>query len=99
MQAQDTRPATRLTSLYEAHAADVFRYAMHLTGRREDAEDVVQFVFLRAYATLESGTELMNPRAWLMKATKHRSLNTLRDRREAPMAGSRDLPVGPAPRS
>jgi RNA polymerase sigma factor (sigma-70 family) len=94
MQAQDTRPATRLTALYEAHAADVFRFAMHLTGSREDAEDVVQFVFLRAYAALEEGTELMHPRAWLMKAAKHRSLNTIRDRREAPMAGS-DLPLAP----
>jgi RNA polymerase sigma-70 factor (ECF subfamily) len=80
--------------LYEAHATDAFRYALHLTGRREDAEDVVQFVFLRAYGMLESGTALVNPRAWLMKATKHRSLNMLRDRREAPMADAQ-LPVGP----
>jgi RNA polymerase sigma factor (sigma-70 family) len=94
MQAQDTRPATRLTALYEAHAADVFRFAMHLTGSREDAEDVVQFVFLAAYAALEDGTELMHPRAWLMKAAKHRSLNTIRDRREAPMAES-ELPLSP----
>jgi RNA polymerase sigma factor (sigma-70 family) len=94
MQVQDTRPATRLTALYEAHAADVFRFAMHLTGSREDAEDVVQFVFLRAYAALEEGTELMHPRAWLMKAAKHRSLNTIRDRREAPMAES-ELPLSP----
>ena len=94
MQAQDIRPATRLTALYEAHAADVFRFAMHLTGSREDAEDVVQFVFLRAYAALEEGTELMHPRAWLMKAAKHRSLNTIRDRREAPMAES-ELPLSP----
>jgi RNA polymerase sigma-70 factor (ECF subfamily) len=86
--------AAQLTSLYEAHATDAFRYALHLTGRREDAEDAVQFVFLRAYGMLESGTELVNPRAWLMKATKHRSLNMLRDRREAPMADA-ELRVGP----
>jgi hypothetical protein len=36
----------------------------------------------------------VNPRAWFMKATKHRSLNMLRDRREAPMADA-ELPVGP----
>jgi RNA polymerase sigma-70 factor (ECF subfamily) len=86
--------AARLTSLYETYATDAFRFALHLTGRREDAEDVVQFVFLRAYGMLDAGTELVNPRAWLMKATKHRSLNMLRDRREAPMAET-DLPVGP----
>ena len=91
-QAQDSRSAARLTALYESHATDVFRYALHLTGRREDAEDVVQFVFLQAFATLEAGTELVYPRAWLIKAAKRRSLNLLRDRREARMAGH-DLPV------
>ena len=86
--------AARLTALYETYATDAFRYALHITGRREDAEDVVQFVFLRAYGMLDAGTELVNPRAWLLKATKHRSLNMLRARREAPMADT-DLPVGP----
>jgi RNA polymerase sigma-70 factor, ECF subfamily len=87
MQAQDSRYAARLAALYESHATDVFRYALHLTGRREDAEDVVQFVFLQAFGTLETGTELLHPRRWLIKAAKHRSLNMLRDRREASMAG------------
>ena len=87
MQAQDSRHAARLAALYESHATDVFRYALHLTGRREDAEDVVQFVVLQAFATLETGTELLHPRKWLIKAAKHRSLNVLRDRREASMSG------------
>ena len=98
MQTQDSRHAARLAALYESHATDVFRYALHLTCRREDAEDVVQFVFLQAFATLETGTELLHPRKWLIKAAKHRSLNVLRDRREASMSGgdqrlaSRDQP-------
>ena len=83
---QNSRAGARLTSLYEAHAADAFRYALHLTGRREDAEDVVQHVFLQAHAMLLGGRELVNPRAWLIKATKHRSLNLLRDRRDTPSA-------------
>src|SRR4029078_3676384 len=82
MQAQDSRYAARLAALYEQHATDVFRYALHLTGRREDAEDVVQFVFLQAFGTLETGTELLHPRRWLTQAAPQRSLNVLRDRRE-----------------
>jgi RNA polymerase sigma factor (sigma-70 family) len=77
--------ASDLAVLYEEHAPSAFRYAFHLTGRREDAEDVVQHVFMQAYRGLESGTTLVSPRAWLMKAVKHRSLNLLRDRREHPM--------------
>jgi RNA polymerase sigma factor (sigma-70 family) len=73
-----------LTALYEQHAAAVFRYALHLTGRREDAEDVVQHVYIQAYRQLDDRVELVNPLAWLMKAAKYRSLNVIRDRREIP---------------
>jgi RNA polymerase sigma-70 factor, ECF subfamily len=81
-----SRASVRLTALYEEHAASVFRFALHLTGRREDAEDVVQFVFIRAYERLQSGKELTHERAWLMQVTKNRSLNVVRDRRELPTA-------------
>jgi len=30
MQAQDSRYAARLAALYESHATDVFRYALHV---------------------------------------------------------------------
>lgn len=78
-----------LTLLYKDHAADAFRYAVHLTGRRADAEDIVQQVFLQAYRHLESGRELVSPRAWLLTAVKHRAFNLARDRREVPV----DAPV------
>ncbi len=94
---RSSRAAAQLTTLYEAHAADAFRFALHLTGRREDAEDVVQHVFLQAYAVLEQGRELVNPRAWLLKSTKHRALNLIRDRRDTPTAEI-DPPAPFAPR-
>ena len=80
-----------LTLLYKEHAADAFRYALHLTGRRADAEDIVQQVFLQAHRHLESGRELVSPRAWLLTAVKHRAFNLTRDRREVPV----DRPVVP----
>ena len=80
-----------LTLLYKEHAADAFRYALHLTGRRADAEDIVQHVFLQAHRHLESGRELVSPRAWLLTAVKHRAFNLIRDRREVPV----DRPVIP----
>lgn len=81
-----------LTALYKEHAADAFRYAMHLTGRRADAEDIVQHVFLQMHRHLESGRELASPRAWLLTAVKHRAFNLARDRHEVPVDG----PVWPA---
>ena len=80
-----------LTLLYKEHAADAFRYALHLTGRRADAEDIVQHVFLQAHRHLESGRELVSPRAWFLTAVRHRAFNLIRDRREVPV----DRPVIP----
>ena len=80
-----------LTVLYKEHAGDAFRYALHLTGRRADAEDIVQQVFLQAHRHLESGRELVSPRAWLLTAVKHRAFNLTRDRREVPV----DRPIVP----
>ena len=34
-----SRAAAQRTTVYEAHAADAFRVALHLTGRREDADE------------------------------------------------------------
>jgi len=89
--AVSTSSGRALTLLYKEHAAEAFRYALHLTGRRADAEDIVQQVFLRAYRHLESGRELVSPRAWLLTAVKHRAFNLARDRREVPV----DAPVVP----
>jgi RNA polymerase sigma factor (sigma-70 family) len=74
-----------LAVLYREHAGDAFRYAVHLTGKRADAEDIVQHVFLQAHRHLESGRELVSPRAWLLTAVKHRAFNLARDRREVPV--------------
>jgi RNA polymerase sigma factor (sigma-70 family) len=92
-QAVRTDPGRILTELYKEHSADVFRYALHLTGRRADAEDVVQQVFLQAHRHLAGGRELVSPRAWLLTAVKHRAYNLARDRREIPL----DQADAPAP--
>ena len=87
-----TTPASSgeaLTELYRLYATEAFRFAVHLTGRKEDAEDVLQQVFLQAHRHLESGADLVNPRAWLMLAVKHRVFNLQRDRRETPSDGDR----------
>ncbi|HSD02914.1 MAG TPA: sigma-70 family RNA polymerase sigma factor [Gaiellales bacterium] len=74
-----------LTVLYQEHAAEAFRYALHLTGRRADAEDIVQQVFLLAHRHLESGRDLVSPRPWLLTAVRHRAFNLARDHREIPV--------------
>ena len=47
----DSRDAERLAALYDAHAAPVWRYVVHLTGDRAGADDIVQETLLRAWRT------------------------------------------------
>jgi DNA-directed RNA polymerase specialized sigma24 family protein len=43
---------TALAELYREHATATFRFALHMCGSRDDAEDLVQIAFLEAYRRL-----------------------------------------------
>ena len=51
--------AEALAELYDRHAASLFRHGLALTRRRQDAEDLVQSVFVKLAAT---GAELLGVR-------------------------------------
>lgn len=55
----DGRPEA-LAELYDRHAGPLFRHGLVLTGHRQDAEDLVQRVFLKLATT---GAELLGVRA------------------------------------
>ena len=63
--------AEALAELYDRHASSLFRHGLALTRRRQDAEDLVQSVFVKLSAT---GAELLGvrqPASYL-----HRMLHT-----------------------
>lgn len=68
-----------LEGLFAAHHADVFRAAWRVTGDEQDAEDVVQTVFLRLArrAPIES---MQNPSAYLRRSGVHAALDLVRAR-------------------
>jgi RNA polymerase sigma-70 factor (ECF subfamily) len=73
--------AADLDRLYREHHALVFRTAWGVLGSRDDAEDVVQSVFL-ALARRASPPDLtQNPRAYLYKAAVTASLDVLKAQR------------------
>jgi RNA polymerase sigma-70 factor (ECF subfamily) len=55
----------KLTALVEEHAARMFRLGLRLCGSREDAEDLVQETFLRAYQNWGQFEGRSNPYTWL----------------------------------
>ena len=72
---------SELEQLFEEHYQLVFRTAYSLTGSVEDAEDVLQTIFMRLLAR-EFPPELpRNPAPYLYRAAFNLSLNTIRDRK------------------
>jgi len=73
---------SRLSALYDAHAAPVWRYVVHLTGDRAGADDVVQETLLRAWRTpriLEQDPS--STRAWMFTVARHLVIDEARSAR------------------
>jgi RNA polymerase sigma-70 factor (ECF subfamily) len=60
------------TLLVDRHAAACTRFAMRMLGNREDAEDVTQESFLRAYRSLARYEERQAFRTWLFQILVNR---------------------------
>jgi RNA polymerase sigma-70 factor, ECF subfamily len=70
-----------LDDLFEEHYVLVYRTAYGVTGRVEDAEDVVQTVFLRLLQRDKSREFLKNPKGYLYRAAVNASLTIVQTRR------------------
>lgn len=75
--------ATEMEQLFRAHAPLVFRTAYRVTGSAQDAEDVLQTVFLRLVRR-EGGAGLSDtPGHYLHRAAVNAALDVVRSRRSA----------------
>ena len=74
--------------LVERHSRSIYRLAFRMTGRAEDAEDVVQEAFVRAYRQLGRFESRSNFATWLYRITFNCSVDYVRARphRETPEA-------------
>ena len=64
--AQARRRRGSLRVLVERHGRSIYRLAYRMTGRPEDAEDVVQETFVRAYRQLSRFEARSNFATWLV---------------------------------
>jgi RNA polymerase sigma-70 factor (ECF subfamily) len=67
--------------LFHAHYPLVYRTAYSVTGSREDAEDVVQTIFLRLYQHGGLRGLRENPKAYLYRAAVNAAVSVVRSRR------------------
>src|SRR5579872_2951717 len=71
-------------ALVEQHSRGVFRLAFRMTGNEQDAEDVVQESFLRAYRQLGRFESRANFGTWLYRIVANCSVDLMRARRARP---------------
>ncbi len=67
--------------LVKRYDRNVFRIAQHITQNREDAEDVVQDAFLKAYSNLGQFQGQSKFYTWLVRIAVNEALMKLRRRR------------------
>src|SRR6476660_45630 len=67
-------------ALVERHSRTVFRLAFRMTGNEQDAEDVVQESFLRAYRQLGRFESRANFGTWLYRIVANCSVDLMRAR-------------------
>jgi RNA polymerase sigma-70 factor (ECF subfamily) len=72
-------------TLVRKYERQIFRIAQHITQNREDAEDVMQDAFLKAYEKLEQFQGNSKFYTWLVRITVNESLMRLRKRRTGKM--------------
>ncbi len=80
---------TAFEELVRRYDRNVFRIAQHITQNREDAEDVVQEAFLKAYSNLEKFQEQSKFYTWLVRIAVNEALMKLR--RKSPSVPFRSM--------
>jgi RNA polymerase sigma-70 factor, ECF subfamily len=83
-------------ALVERHSRAVYRLAYRMTGSAQDAEDVVQETFLKAYKQLSRFESRANFGTWLHRIAVNCSIDLIRSRphRETLQSDSETEPFG-----
>lgn len=71
---------TRFTDLLGSYEKEIHRYAFRMTGNSEDASDVLQDTFLRAFKAFPKLPADANHRAWLYRIAYRQALNLIRSK-------------------
>jgi RNA polymerase sigma factor (sigma-70 family) len=96
--APDARDATEaLEAVFREYAPLIYRTARAITGSTEDAEDIVQTIFLRLLHGDYAANVPRNPRAYLHQAAVNLALDVMRRRQRRTFIHDMDRLESPAP--
>ena len=83
--------------LVERHSRSIYRLAYRMTGRPEDAEDVVQEAFVRAFKQIDRFEARSNFGTWLYRIAFNCAVDYTRTRQHRDRPESLDVLEGRAP--
>src|SRR5215470_7545243 len=83
-------------AIFRQHSPLVYRTARAVIGNAEDAEDVVQAIFLKLMRRDPSPDLMKNPQAYLYRAAVNMSLDVIRSRRRRTFTDDVELVEVPA---
>ncbi len=72
---------TRFVDLLGSYEQEIHRYAFRMTGNPEDAADVLQDTFLKAFRAFSRLPADANHRAWLYRIAHRQALNLFRSQK------------------
>src|SRR5881227_3041516 len=82
--ATDTRDRVRFEEDALALSDMVYRFARHLVGSRDEAEDLMQETYARAFRSWRSFSPGTNLRAWLLRILTNLNIDRGRRKQRAP---------------
>jgi len=62
----------------------LYNFAVYLAGNEEDANDLVQETYMRAYQSIDTYKPGSNPKAWLFRILKNNFINEYRKKARRP---------------
>lgn len=72
----------RFQSIYDELFLPLSMYALHIVGDVDDARDIVQDVFIKAWQRTLDGYEIDNAKPYLYRMVRNACISELRSRRE-----------------
>lgn len=82
-------------TLLDRYQTPVYNVALRMVSSHDDAADLTQTVFIKAYENLRSYDERFKFFSWLYKIAVNSSLNFLEQKRRSDLLGDHDVSQGP----
>src|SRR5688572_5506410 len=80
----DTQKTHIFNNEFMPHVNSMYNFAYRLTFDEDDAKDLVQDTYLKAYRFIESFQQGTNAKAWLFRILKNSFINDYRKKRKEP---------------